>query len=412
MNSRAIHYGAGRIPDVALLTSDLEAQGATGAAGKLLGVLDDRPGVWNAAEYARRVADLADRRWAIATLERAAHDIFSRDGDWREHVARAGVNLAILDERGKAESQTAHNTAWTAAELLASKFPEPRWAVPDLVPVGFSFLAGRPKVGKSWLAMQISIAVGTGGIVLNRRVKQGKVLYIALEDNGRRLQQRTVKQMMPATAAIDFHTTWRAFADGGAEDLQSAITEHGYTLTVLDTLARVLGRVDHDDMGAMTAILAPLQEMAMQREVAILAIDHHRKSAGRDANPIDDIAGSTAKGAVSDAALGLWKEQGKRGAVLKVTGREVEWQDLSLSWDPVTCCWHLEGTAEGVELRGRRGLVLSVLQESEDSLTAGEVAKRCGMQRENVLPLLNDLVREGHVTREPKRGKEQPYRTV
>ena len=60
--------------------------------------------------------------------------------------------------------------------------------------------------------------------------------------------------MMPATAAIDFHTTWRPFADRGAEDLRNAITEHGYTLTVIDTLARVLGRVDHDDMGDMTAI--------------------------------------------------------------------------------------------------------------------------------------------------------------
>jgi len=70
----------------------------------------------------------------------------------------------------------------------------------------------------------------------------------------------------------------------------------------------------------MTMLVGALQEMAIRHGMAILAIDHHRKPSGYDSDPIDDIVGSTAKSAVTDAALGLSKEQGKRGATLKVPG--------------------------------------------------------------------------------------------
>ena len=85
-------------------------------------------------------------------------------------------------------------TSWTVAELLSTDFPEPPWAVPGIVPVGLSVLAGRPKVGKSWLGLQIAHAVGTGGMALNQRVTAGKVLYLALEDGPRRLKGRLLTE--------------------------------------------------------------------------------------------------------------------------------------------------------------------------------------------------------------------------
>ena len=45
---------------------------------------------------------------------------------------------------------------------------------------------------------------------------------------------------------------------------------------------------------------------------------------------------------------------GRAGAVLKVVGRDLEWQELALSWDLATCCWHLEGMAEEIALRGNK----------------------------------------------------------
>ena len=77
-------------------------------------------------------------------------------------------------------------------------FPEPRWIVPGIVPEGTTILAGKPKMGKSWLALGTSVAVAAGGVALGtKRVERGAVLYLALEDNPRRLQSR-LKKLLPA----------------------------------------------------------------------------------------------------------------------------------------------------------------------------------------------------------------------
>ncbi|MGH3326786.1 MAG: AAA family ATPase, partial [Streptomycetales bacterium] len=53
--------------------------------------------------------------------------------------------------RGAGRGQGRLRTAFTADELMAMEFPEPRWAVPGILAEGVNLLAGPPKVGKSWL---------------------------------------------------------------------------------------------------------------------------------------------------------------------------------------------------------------------------------------------------------------------
>ena len=82
-------------------------------------------------------------------------------------------------------------TSWTAAELMAAVFPEPRWAVPGIVAEGVTVLAGAPKAGKSWLGLGLGLACATGGKALGSiDVDAGPALYLALEDTGLRLQTR------------------------------------------------------------------------------------------------------------------------------------------------------------------------------------------------------------------------------
>jgi len=365
--------------------------------------------MFDASIYARQVKDKAERRRIAERGQALLQVAHSSNGSLREDALRIaeGVQDDLSERDGPAKQVRV--TSWSAAELLATQFPEPQWAVPGLIPVGLTFLAGRPKVGKSWLALQTAIAVGTGGMVLSKSVEQGKVLYLALEDNGRRLQERTRKQGMPSSAAIRFETTWPRLTGNGLPLLDAAIAEHKYTLVVIDTLGRLLGRADQQDLADMTEIVGGLQDIAMRHDMAILVLDHHRKPSGYGVDPIDDIVGSTAKSAVTDAALGLSKEQGKRGATLKVTGRDVEWQDLALSWDVATCCWQYEGTTEEVQMQGRKGDVLDALREGDGRMTLTDLAKVMGMDRRNVQPILNDLVADGRIKRLPKQGRDVPY---
>jgi len=395
--------------DTQLLQQGLRERGYDVTLGRLAELLARDVWTVNAGEYARAVREYAQKRVLQAHLAAAHTALFTGNGNWRELAAEP---LKLASERLAAPKpgKAPRITGWTAAELLAAQFPEPVWAVPDMIPVGLTILGGRPKVGKSWLALQIAIAASTGGMVLERRVKQGNVLYIALEDNGRRLRDRASKQMMPASAALRFETTWPRLTEGGTALLDRAIAEYGYTLVVLDTLGRAVGRARTDDYGDMTDVIGPLQGMAMAHDIALLVLDHHRKSSGQISDPVDDIIGSTAKSGTADGALGLSKEQGKRGAVLSVDGREVLRERYALSWDAITCCWQLEGTVEEVQLQGRRGDVLSALRESGEPMTLTEIASVTDLGKNNVQPILNELVNDGLIERLPKQGREVPYR--
>jgi hypothetical protein len=112
----------------------------------------------------------------------------------------------------------------TAAKLQRETFPPVSYVIPDLIPEGLSILAGRPKIGKSWLALEVAIAVAAGRICLgDRKASVGDVLYAALEDNPRRLQRRIDKMLSPVSAdwpeRLSLATEWRRLDKGGVEDV-------------------------------------------------------------------------------------------------------------------------------------------------------------------------------------------------
>jgi hypothetical protein len=302
-------------------------------------------------------------------------------------------------------------TRWTTGELLGTDFPESRWAVPDILPVGLTFLAGRPKLGKSWLALQLAVAVGTGGAVLGRSVTQGSVAYYALEDSARRLALRLKAQAAPAGADITFFTTCRPFGDGGFVDLEAELQCRDYRLCVIDTFSRAAGRADQSDPAAMTAMLGELQSLAMKQDTALLLIDHHRKSAGGlECNPVDDILSSTAKAAVADCAMGLYRD--KTGVVLKLIGRDMEERALALRWDALSSQWQCLGDAEQVQRDSLRGAVLTAIEEltsAGQAATTRRIALHLDKDDGNISRTLAELIHDGKIKRGAKRGRDVPY---
>jgi len=297
-------------------------------------------------------------------------------------------------------------------ELLTAQFPEPKWVVNKVLPIGLTFLAGRPKVGKSWLALQIAGAVATGGMALGERVERGKVLYLALEDSWTRIRERGKLQRLPADAPVVFADRWEALGEGGLATLQTAMDQERPRLVVLDTFSRVAGRVDQQDVGEMTVILSNLQRVALDRDMAILALDHHRKKGGFEANAIDDVLGSTAKSAVSDAVWGLYREQGDHTATLLVTGRDIEERELALHFDGLTMCWQCEGDAGQVRQDTIRANILRAIRDlNEMGELAGTaaIAEHISANKGTVSHELAELLRLGKVAKAPSVGRVQPY---
>ena len=67
---------------------------------------------------------------------------------------------------------------FTAAALQKMEFPPINWVVPGVLPEGLTILAGKPKLGKSWLALDMALAVAAGGDVLGVHGADGLVVLL------------------------------------------------------------------------------------------------------------------------------------------------------------------------------------------------------------------------------------------
>lgn len=84
---------------------------------------------------------------------------------WHECLKRR-PELAELVSGDYTEAE--RKSHWAAKELLTAEFPPIQWVVPGIFPEGLTFLAGRPKIGKSLLALQLAHAVSSGGNIFNQ----------------------------------------------------------------------------------------------------------------------------------------------------------------------------------------------------------------------------------------------------
>src|SRR5437764_12125770 len=147
---------------------------------------------------------------------------------------RAAADAAWNEERGRPNGAAGGATTFrvtSAADLVAREFKEPKWAIPQIVAEGLTILAGKPKTGKSWAALDFAVAVAGGYSALgNIECQQGDVLLLALEDNDRRLHQRlkAVLEGQPAPPALEIATQWRRAEAGGLNDIQAWCSAHTF----------------------------------------------------------------------------------------------------------------------------------------------------------------------------------------
>src|SRR3954453_8545976 len=100
-------------------------------------------------------------------------------------------------------------TSMTLDKLLDADLPEPSFAVPGLIQKGLTILAGRPKLGKSWLMLNIMLAATTGTKALGAfDCEQGDALLLSLEDNFGRLKSRFKLLGAKRSCRLDIHTEW------------------------------------------------------------------------------------------------------------------------------------------------------------------------------------------------------------
>ena len=232
----------------------------------------------------------------------------------------------------------------TLNELYETTYSSRPPIIGGLLYPGTYLLAGAPKVGKSFLVAQLAFHISTGQPLWNFPVQKSTVLYLALEDDYRRLQDRMFRMFgVESTEHLHFATCAKQVGSGLEEQLEMFLREHPDTrLIIIDTLQKVreLGGEAYSYAGDYE-IVGKLKTFADKHGICLLLVHHTRKQPATD--KFEMISGTTGLLGCADGAFLLQKERGTTmNGTLDVVGRDQGEQKLHLVRDREHLYWNLD----------------------------------------------------------------------
>ncbi len=216
--------------------------------------------------------------------------------------------------------------------------------IDNLLYPGAYLFAGAPKLGKSFLVAQLAYHVGTGTPLWNFSVEKGTVLYLALEDDFRRLQERSYRMFgTESTENLHFAISANHVGKGLQEQLNDFIRHHPDTrLIIIDTLQKIRDVCGENYSYASDYdIIAQLKAFADVNGICLLMVHHTRKQKSDD--NFDMISGTNGLLGAADGVFLLRKEKRTaNSATLEISGRDQQDQKLHLTRNTENLTWELE----------------------------------------------------------------------
>lgn len=290
---------------------------------------------------------------------------------------------------------------FSAHELKARTFAPLQFIVDGLIPIGLTVLAGAPKVGKSWLSLDIALSVARGTAVLDERVHrcgEGAVLYLALEDSERRLRGRLAQLLGTGPAwprNLFFETTWPRMDADGLERLDRWVCETtGARLIVIDVFQKFRSVGSQAGYQQDYRDLTKLLDLARRREIGIILVHHLRKSGGGD--PFERVTGSAGFLGVPDTNMVL--DKGRAGTRLLAQGRDIEEFVRDVTFDPLALRWRLAQPRSIVKYP-ERARIRDILLESAAPLSAIAIAAQTGQTVNAVSRMLGEMLGDGEIVK-------------
>ena len=232
------------------------------------------------------------------------------------------------------------------SELYETVYQSRPPVIDGLLYSGTYLFAGAPKVGKSFFMAQLAYHVSTGLPLWGYTVHKGTVLYLALEDDHRRLQGRLYRMFgMDGTDNLRFAIYAKQLGVGLEEQLKKFVQEHPDTkLIIIDTLQKVReAGGDKYSYANDYEVVGKLKRLADDCGICLLLVHHTRKQQADD--KFDMISGTNGLLGAADGAFLLQKEKRTDGsAILDVAGRDQQEQRLYLTKDRERLVWELERT--------------------------------------------------------------------
>ncbi len=232
-----------------------------------------------------------------------------------------------------------------ADTLLSTPMDKTLFVVDGLIPQGLSVLSGSSKIGKSWLMLWLSLQVARGQPVWEFKTHKSDVLYLCLEDTYARIQNRLYKITDEAPSELRIATTSFQIGNGLEQQIEQYLSDFPNTkLVIIDTFQKVrdskntggksgMYAGDYDDVSA-------LKNISDKYGIAVVVVHHVRKL--KDvSDPFNEVSGSTGITGAADTNFVLKRSRVNETGTLLATGRDIEYQELTLKFNSNSHLWEL-----------------------------------------------------------------------
>lgn len=293
---------------------------------------------------------------------------------------------------------------------LAKLEPRPKgqgWLIEDLWAAGaVGCIGGTPKAGKTWLALEMAIAVASGRPCLGRYTvhSPGPVLIFCAEDGPDEIRARA--EGLARARGLDFArlavgwigaTTLHLDDPTHQRRLHMTLAEVKPRMLILDPLVR-LHRGDENSAGDVSDLLGYLRGLQRDYDVAVVLVHHVRKSAASE--PGQSLRGSGDLHAWGDSNLYLLKQKGQptlfaehrahRAPAPVVVRLEEDPPRLVVRDTAADQAGAEEASGDQLDRK-----ILAALAASP--LTRGELRKRVGVRNETLGAAVERLIAAGRV---------------
>jgi hypothetical protein len=320
-----------------------------------------------------------------------------------ERRAASEAKKAQAEAKRRAEEAAKNPTRFTAKQLLELQLPPMRWLVQDLIPPGMVVLASPPKIGKTWLNLQLAVSVATGTKFASYAMTQfGKVLFLDLEGGQRREQYRLQKVLgdTPVPEQLHIAFDWPNMNNGGLELLDRYIAEEGYVLVIIDIwnkfrrrASRNVNLYDWD-----SEVGQEIQTIARKHDITILLTHHTKKGAVDD--HMESISGSQGLPGAADTNIVITRQRGTGNAVIYVTPRDGKEHHLAVEFNDGL--WSILGDAAEVNGSKRRSAVHGLLTVRGCYMAPKDIAEELEDDVRSVRRILRKMRDDGAVEQNSK----------
>lgn len=298
-------------------------------------------------------------------------------------------------------------------EIMTTVYKPIAFVVEGLIAQGLYILAGAPKVGKSWLALDMCLSIAKGEKVLGHATTQGTALYLCLEDSYVRIQNRLYEITNEPTNRLHFVIISESIGNGLEEQIEDFKSQNNDLKVVfIDTLQMVRNETD-SNYGSDYKELYVLKTLADKLEITIVVVHHTRKCSDND--PFNMISGSTGlSGCVDGSMVLIESKRGSRKAKLHCVGRDIENVEINLQFDSDLKKWIV--TDKPPDCKSKDNIFLAALyvylkEHTDFCGTASELVHVLkSVSNETFYPnrVTRDLIQNGYVLR--KYGVDFQYK--